>query len=325
MRGYRTPDYLTQAYLVAVGLLVLLFHNRSVPCWALLVGGHAALVVGVHVLIRLDTRHDSRLLDMLHGFYPMLLFAFFYWETHILDSMFLAGPLDAAVLAWDERLFGCQPSQSLVQWLPHLAVSEFMNLSYFSYYIMIPGVGFALYYRDRTRFFKYMATICTVFFFCYLMYIFLPVLGPYATHEMTPEMLALLEPRVVAPHLQSGLMHRVMGLVYRYLEPAAGAAFPSSHVAIAVTTLTFTWRYLKRIRAFHLAVVVFLAVSTVYCGYHYAVDVLAGILWAAMFVPVAEVFWGLTTGGGRDVPPPPDDSTEQTDLLDAREEHSDGI
>ncbi len=304
MRGYRTADYLTQGYLAVVAVLVLLFHGGTVPCWGLLLGGHVAVMAAIQALIWLDTRYRSRFLDLLHGFYPMLLFTFLYWETHILDSMFFATSLDAMVLGWDVRLFGCQPSQLLVQWLPCLGVSEFMNLSYFAYYVMIPGVAFALYFRDRRRFFKYMATICLVFYGCCATYIFLPVLGPYATHEMSPQMLSQLQPRVVAQHLQAGPMHQVMAFVYRYFEPAAGAAFPSSHVAVAAATLTFSWRYLKKVRALHLGAVVFLAVSTVYCGYHYAVDVLAGLAWAAVLVAVSEAVWGLTTRGGRDVPPP---------------------
>ena len=65
--------------------------------------------------------------------------------------------------------------------------------------------------------------------------------------------------------------------VYRVFE-APGAALPSSHVAVALCTVFFSFRYLRRIRYVHLAVAVLLCLATVYCRYHYVVDVLAGLL-----------------------------------------------
>jgi membrane-associated phospholipid phosphatase len=69
---------------------------------------------------------------------------------------------------------------------------------------------------------------------------------------------------------------------------APGAAFPSSHVAVALCTVFFSFRYLRPIRYLHLAVAVLLCLATVYCRYHYVVDVLAGLLTAAMVIPLGN-------------------------------------
>jgi len=63
---------------------------------------------------------------------------------------------------------------------------------------------------------------------------------------------------------------------------------PSSHVAIALTTVYFSFRYLRLIRWLHLAVAVLLCLSTIYCRYHYAVDVLAGLITVAVLLPFAN-------------------------------------
>jgi membrane-associated phospholipid phosphatase len=63
---------------------------------------------------------------------------------------------------------------------------------------------------------------------------------------------------------------------------------PSSHVAVAITTLWFSFRYLPRIRLVHLTVTILLCLSTVYCRFHYAVDVVAGVLVAAVLVPLGN-------------------------------------
>ncbi len=69
---------------------------------------------------------------------------------------------------------------------------------------------------------------------------------------------------------------------------APGAAFPSSHVAIAWCTVFFSFKYLRGIRWIHAVLALLLTVSTVYCRYHYAVDVLAGLATALILVPLAN-------------------------------------
>jgi membrane-associated phospholipid phosphatase len=69
---------------------------------------------------------------------------------------------------------------------------------------------------------------------------------------------------------------------------AAGAAFPSSHVAVSLCTCLFSWRYLRRIRWVHALMVTLLCLATVYCRYHYAVDVIAGVVAGLILVPLGD-------------------------------------
>lgn len=87
--------------------------------------------------------------------------------------------------------------------------------------------------------------------------------------------------------ITAGPFYRIMALIYRIFE-GPGAAFPSSHVVIAIATVFFAFRYLRPIRWPHLAVVILLCLSTVYCRYHYAVDVVAGVLTAAVLIPLGN-------------------------------------
>lgn len=291
MREYRPVDYLTQGYLVLTGLLVLLFHGDRLPAWPALLGAHVVVIALLHALIRAASRGENRLLALLRDWYPLILYTFLYWETHLLDGLFWETPLDARFIALDRRLFGCQPSRAFILRLPYLAVSETFYLFYFSYYVMVPGTGLLLYLRDRRRFLRYVFAVSFVFYGCYLIYTFLPVLGPHVWPDMPAEAARMLGPRVVPSHLTRGVFYRLMGLVYRYFEPTGGAAFPSSHVAVALTTLWFSWRFIREVRWVHLFTVVMLALSTVYCGYHYGVDVPAGVIAAGLFAPAAEAIY----------------------------------
>ena len=287
-RGYQPVDYLTQGYTAFVGLLVLLFHSSSLAHWRLYVALHGAILLAAHLLIRLGDRRRGRFLHMLRCFYPMILYTLFYTETHKLDNLFHVGNLDGFFIDLDQRIFGGQPSRTMMQALPYVWVSEAFYLSYFSYYVMVLSVGLALYVRDARRFFQYITVISVVFYACYVTFIFLPVMGPHGADlgYTLRGRLASIAPREVPAALRAGPFYRLMGVLYTMAEPESGAAFPSSHVAVAVATLWFTWSYLRSMRWLHTVAVIMLCVSTVYCGYHYAVDVFGGLAAAAVLVPV---------------------------------------
>ena len=293
MKHYAFIDYATQGYMAVVAVLILAFHGDSVPFWPWLLAAHAAGIALVHWLIHAHARHRAnRFLDFLRHFYPVILYVGFYRETGELNHMFVPTYLDPFFIRLDEKIFGAQPSLTFMQSLPYWPVSEVFYVAYFSYYIMIVGVGLALYLRDRRQFFHYVSVVSFVFYVCYLIYIFTPVMGPRIFHrtingyQLPMEVQPAVVPTIPAS-LRAGPFFQIMAWIYETFE-ASGAAFPSSHVAVAITTLFFSFQYLPRIRVAHLVVVVLLCLSTVYCRYHYAVDVAAGIVTAALLVPLGN-------------------------------------
>lgn len=290
MKHYRFIDYITQLYLLVVALLIVLFHGQQVPWWQVYVAAHLACMLAIHLLLNAHAgRPESRLLDLLRHFYPILLYAMFYRETGALNQMFVTGLLDEFFVGLDQRLFGFQPSIAFMDWLPYLPVSELFYASYFSYYVMIAGMGLVLYLQDKRHFFHYVSIVSFVFGLCYLTYIVLPVVGPrvfWAQAAGLSQDMSVVYP----PAVQAGPFFKIMKFIYAWFE-AHGAAFPSSHVAVAVCTVWFSWRYVPKIRYIHLAVAVLLILSTVYCRYHYAVDVFGGLLTAAALMPLGGLLY----------------------------------
>ena len=179
IKHYLFIDYVTQGYILVVGTLVFFFHDLSVPGWGWLIGAHALLLFLVHRLVSANGRgRGGGVLDFLRHFYPVILYAAFYRESGMLSQMFVSGHLDPVIIRWEQALFGFQPSMEFMAALPWLPVSELFYASYFSYYVMIGGVGLALFLRRREAFFHYVSVLSFVFYVCYLIYIFLPVIGP---------------------------------------------------------------------------------------------------------------------------------------------------
>jgi len=220
-----------------------------------------------------------------------MLYAFLYRESEQLNLMFVDKYLDPAFIALEELIFGFQPAIVFMNVFPHPLVSEFFYMSYFSYYVMIAGVGLALYFRRREEFWHYLAVLSFVFYGCFLAFIFLPVAGPPAFFMEIPKYLNQQQlpyyPLEFPASVASGPFFKLMGILYSAFE-TGGGAFPSSHVAAALCVLFFSWRYLPRGRYLILAATLALSFATVYCRYHYAVDVFAGAATAGVLVPLGE-------------------------------------
>jgi membrane-associated phospholipid phosphatase len=294
MKHYVFIDYATQGYIALVGVLTLFFHNATVPEWPWLLALHGLALALVHGLIQWGARYpDQTAINLLRHFYPVLLYTGFYRETGMLNRMFVPDYLDEHFILLEQRLFGGQPCLRLMQMLPHLWVSEVFYASYFSYYVMIVGVGLALFWRSRQHFFHYVSVNSFVFYCCYLTYILLPVMGPRAFFreidgfELPAAIQALAGDPSYPEAVKAGPFFLLMAWIYRNFE-SPGAAFPSSHVAIALCTVWFSFRYLPRIRWPHLIVAMLLCISTVYCRYHYVVDVIAGVATMAILVPLGD-------------------------------------
>lgn len=275
LSGAQPADLIFLAYVGVSGLLILLFGWRL--DWGLWIGltlAHLAmLAIGIWWSGR-TARHPS-VAGFLRDSYPLLFIAFLYWELRYLALLFSSGYHDPLILRWEEAIFGEQLAMTLSQRLPYLWLSEAMHFFYASYWYLLLAALVALYLRGRLEGFRQLVFAeLVVYFGCYVVFTFFPVAGP---HYQFP---------VIEGHLSDGLFYQ---LVHWVLEDGGskGAAFPSSHVAVAVTISLVTWRHDRVVWWVTLPFVVGLTVSTVYGRFHYGIDAAGGVIAAVMLVAVA--------------------------------------
>lgn len=300
MRFYRFIDWATQAYLAIVVLIVLgaVAVRSSVPTfWVYIVGAHLGAMAGLHAVVHFGSAPKApEFLRFLREFYPILLYTGFYRETEWVNRILGLGRIDEQLIRLEHLIFQLQPSVVLMDRYPQVWLSELLYAAYFSYYLMIGGMGLYLLLKHPPIFRHFVAVVSFVFYVCYLVYMFVPVVGPRLFYQRGPERrlfstLYGFMPPDVPESVQSGVFFGIMGWIYKNFE-AASAAFPSSHVAIAITTAWFSWQYFWPVRWFHATAVALLCVSTVYCRYHYSIDVPAGILFAAVLIPIGnKLYW----------------------------------
>jgi membrane-associated phospholipid phosphatase len=293
MSAYRLVDHATQGYLLFVAAVVLLGANDRWPAWPWLVGAHGLGVGAIHLLIRAQQRFPHRrLLAVLREIYPVLIYTALFRETEFVNRLLGFASLDIRLLQGEHALFGIQPSEAFMPAAPWPWFSELLYAAYFSFYLMIAGLGGWLAFRQPPLVRRFITVVSLVFYACYGTYLFVPVVGPRILFVESPARQWFWEtygrwPAPVPAPVAEGPMAELMAFIYRNFE-AWSAAFPSSHVAIALTTAWFSWRHLPRLRWLHVPATGLLCVATVYCRYHYVVDVVAGLAVATVLVPLFD-------------------------------------
>ena len=219
----------------------------------------------------------------LADFYPLLIDWAFYAEVGMLNQA-RGVSYDAAVQAWERALFGGQPSQLLMTAWPSPVVSTVLHLAYVAKYPMLftPVLLWGSGRREAAR--EVLFLTLFTFYVCYVIFLLFPVAGPRYLFSV---------PQTAAAHTASASFTR--GLLEA--GSAWGTAFPSSHVAVTLVVAGATWRFSRRLGVPLLAIAALLALGTVYGGFHYAVDALAGAVLGALILAARP--WILRHSGFR--------------------------
>jgi membrane-associated phospholipid phosphatase len=263
--GLRPVDLLILVYFAVTACLIVALRSTD-RAWLALAMTH---VLAAIVLMRLGTIEPPRnvVWRVIRDLYPLALLAILYAEYGWLTRLTGVAPHDALIAGLEERLFGSQPSRELRMWFPYPWLSQYVHGAYFLYYAVIGIVPITLYVQRRwAAFHESMTTILLSFLSCGLFFITFPVAGPYH-HFGVPDL----------GNLGGGMAAIAHGVVER--GSSVGTAFPSSHTAIAFAVWLVALRLTPRIAWLLVLVVPALAVGTIFGGFHYALDTLAGAAW----------------------------------------------
>lgn len=208
--------------------------------------------------------------------FPLLLFSPLYTGTGLLSVALTHWPFSAWLERVESALFHGQPSMYLAQLVPSLTVSEILHASYVSYYFLVAALPLILVLQRREReAAQTVCMICLCFAVCCLFYIWLPVASPFFLYPL------------IGPPLSHGFFYQLAhGISNR--GGVFGGAFPSSHAAMTMVNLLLAYRLERCLFWWTLVPSVLLLIATVYCRYHYALDTLAGIVFASLLILAAR-------------------------------------
>lgn len=253
--------------------LVLLWCRPAEAPWIL--AAHVLVLTLVWLAPRArSSGRDSLVAD----FYPLAIDWALYAEVGLLNRS-RGVSHDALLQRWEQWLFGTQPAQAWMAAWPSPAVSTLLHLGYLSKYPMLLA-PLALWLGGRRAAAREVLflTILT-FYSCYALFLLFPVAGP----------------RYVLPAPSGAAATTAAAAFTRALLEAGsawGTAFPSAHVAVTIVVSVSILRFSRRLGLPLVLLTALLTVGTVYGGFHYAIDALAGALLAAFVLAGRRVMAG---------------------------------
>lgn len=270
--------YRFDCYLLGYNLILGVFLigvGFQMPWFWIPAGLHFLFILLQAGLISQYGKHHF-LLDWFRLTYPIWCTSFFYQELNRYIYLIHSQSIDAFLARLDELIFGYPISLNLSANSPWW-INEWFHLCYFSYYFLIIGSPFLFLLYDRKDvLIRFMNSLAGAFYLSYLLFMLLPAEGPryfYFSDGLT--------------HLD-GYFFTQLAQNLVYSGGLKGGALPSTHCLIAVICWYYLFRF-NRILAGILALpVLSLIIGTVWCRFHFAVDLIVGILLAILCLVYEE-------------------------------------
>jgi membrane-associated phospholipid phosphatase len=264
-------DWLMLSYLLTISLMIAGFAHKFEHAALLLLAHGAAglLIVAYAFLPRLPGAYFFR------HWYPIPYVFACYRVMRLLIVSIREARCDAMLARWDFALWHANPTV----WLERVQsplLTEVLQIVYALFVPVVLAIAAILWFRQREEFRSYAFLLTLGFLASYVLYFIVPARGPriFLDGLQTQPLTGLW---LFGP-LRAGLDE---------LESAHYDCFPSGHAEMVILAWWSARRISKRLSAIYLAYTVLILLATVYLRYHYTVDLVAGILLAALVLYAA--------------------------------------
>ncbi|MEP6732520.1 MAG: phosphatase PAP2 family protein [bacterium] len=263
----RTSLHIVAAYLLGT-TLPLLFSTLIDASWTLRLSHAIALVAVVWLAERKRRPTPAR------AWTPLILIPALYIELRWIIAAVGRPHADRIIAAWDVDLFGSSPSHELAMRWQSQPLSELLHLCYLAYYAIVFLPPAVLWLQGRRREFALtVQALAIAYTICFVVFVVMPVDGP-----------RFLSGPSIAPD------GPIRTLVVRILSAGSskGTAFPSAHVSASIVAGICALRYYRLLGIAIMVVTFGMMVGAVYGGYHYAIDVIAGLAAGLVAATIAK-------------------------------------
>jgi membrane-associated phospholipid phosphatase len=278
----KPADALTMGFLLCLTALSLVFYNR-IPGVKTLIGSYCILFFIQAFLTKNEAvLRRSRGMDLIaRVVFPvvcvLVLFDSFGGLVHALNPK----DIDPLLIRLDYLLFGGFPTVMLESVQSPL-LTDLLQVAYSTYYVLPISLGLLLKLQKRdAEFDRTVFLLLLCFYLSYVGYLLFPALGPrYTMHHLQ------------SSDLQGLFIAEPIQRILNDLEGIKRDAFPSGHTGVALVVSALAWRFHRGFFFTTLPAIVMLIVATVYCRYHYVVDVIGGVVLAVLTLVLGERYYG---------------------------------
>lgn len=276
IRSQRAADIINIAFIVFLIILTVIF-NKALPKASFLISLYSGLIFSQIILIKIK---DER--KIFHLFYdlifPIICVLLIFDSLELIVHNINPNDIDPILIQIDYMIFNGHPTVMLEK-IMHPVLTDLMQVAYTTYYFIPVIFGIILLKNNkREEFNKSLFLILLCFYLSYVGYMLFPALGPrFALQDLHSNALRgffIAEP-----------IHNLLN----QLEGIKRDAFPSGHTAITVLVLYLAYSFNRIYFWICLPIVLSLILSTVYCRYHYFIDIVAGIILTIFTILIGEL------------------------------------
>lgn len=275
---FRPADTITALFSFFLLVLAAFFYSK-IPSAPYLILIYASLIFFQLMLVYLS-KLNSFLAQTRDIIFPTISVLIIFDSLELIVHKVNPQDMDYLLIRLDYLIFGDYPTIAMERIMQPI-LTDILQVAYTTYYFLPIMLGITLKVKNRDEDFKkslFLILLC--FYLSYVGYILVPALGPRYAMEHLHGM--ELTGFIVAKPIQDTL---------NLLEGIKRNAFPSGHTAITLTVLFLSYRYVRGLFWAMLIPSLLLVVATVYCRYHYVVDVIAGILLTIVTIAIGEVYY----------------------------------
>jgi membrane-associated phospholipid phosphatase len=223
--------------------------------------------------------------SILRDWGPLILVMWMFQSLELYTGVIRHTAIDDYLYRADVAVFGVEPSVWLSAHETPL-LTDYMSFAYGIYFITPMILAVSLSLRGRREDFREMCTAVVLQMGIGFVFFLLFPAGPPRYYE--PLMHGGFHPAQL--HSLSGLYELQQGAFDTADPVRTRSAFPSLHCALALMTLTYSWRFSDAVFPrfprlwgwIVLPLVVSLWISTVYLRHHWVMDIFAGLLLALL-------------------------------------------
>lgn len=286
-RELNSTDLYTMVVLALYSVLAVIFYQH-IPIAGTILLVNSLILLVITLTIVLTTLTDYRIFRMMRHFYVIPVVYLMYDQTHSFVRLIHPTDYDTLLIQADRWMFSIDPTMWFTRHATPI-LTEYLQICYFLFYVLPVTHAIELWVRgDIDNLARFARLMSFVYYVSYLAYFALPAVGPrFTLHDfaLTSQELPgfwLTEPLRAFVNAGGGITPNALDPV----QVVNRDCMPSGHTMLTLVNIILAFRFKSGYRWIFAVIGGSLIISTVYLRYHYAVDVLVGIILVAILMPI---------------------------------------
>lgn len=286
-------------FLTAVNIVF----NSILPYWYILAAVNIILIALIsYIVISYESKPDEEkaelknkfsLLKLIRFWYPMIVILYIFKEIYLFVRPINPYDCDLALINIDYWMFGVNPTVWIYRFANPI-LTEFLQIIYSLYYLVIPAYGIEIYMKKRYGDFRFSVFVLFIgFYIAYVLYLIFPAVGPrfhlhnfYSIDTELPGLFLTKPLRVILNFGES-----IPAGVLNPQDYVQRDAMPSLHAEIAILLAYLSKKLKLKSFYFYMPYCLLMMLATVYLRYHYVIDLIAGAALALAAIWIGKLMY----------------------------------